>query len=124
MVKLFSIAAVMGTDVLTSDHISLGSLKDFIYDTQSGKLTYYIIEAGAYLDLEDQLYVVHQRHFRWHPDEEILIFKGSLTDVQDDWFPELPEYYEEVPLAFGEDFARLLNQFIAPPSHRTDREGL
>lgn len=124
MVTLFSASAILGTDVLTAEHFSLGTLRDLIYDTSSSQLAYYIIEAGAYLGLEDRLYAVHQRHFYLHPEEEVLIFHSKLREVQADPPPDLPEYYENMSVASAQAFALLLDQFTATPSHRTDCEGI
>lgn len=116
---IFSTSALLGTDVVTTGNMSVGTLEDVICNKDSGKLTYLIVNAGAYLGGENQLYAIHHSFFYLNGDDEALILDPQRGQ-SDPAALNLPDHYDDATVLGYADFVtNVLNQ-LQLTGHRSD----
>jgi len=121
---IFSASALLGTDLITRDKVSIGTLEDIVCNKENGQITYLVVSAGGYLGHQDQLYAIHHSFFFLNGDDEALIFDVDRGDKSSDRVPNLPEHYEgTIVLSFG-DFSRNILPHLTLAEHRSDNEAI
>lgn len=119
---IFSASALLGTDLISQDRISIGTLEDIILNKEEGSLSYFIISAGGYLGREDRLYALHHSYFYLNGDDEVLIFNPELGDPDQHHLPLLPEHYEGSFIMSYDEFKRNVLPFVKPAGHLSDND--
>ena len=119
---IFSVSALLGTDIVTPNGIPIGVLEDMICNKDSGKTTYLILSAGAYIGQEDQLYAIHHSFFYLNGDDEVLIFDAKIGKREQGFYLDLPDHYDDATVRNYQDFTKQIIPHLSIAGHRTDTE--
>lgn len=119
---IFSASALLGTDLITTDRVSIGTLEDIVCNKENGQITFLIVSAGGYLGRNDQLYAIHHSFFFLNGDDEALIFDLNRGDRSIVHVPDLPEHYEGSHILPFSAFQENILPHLSLAEHRSDNE--
>ena len=119
---IFSISALLGTDIVMKDGVTVGTLEDVICNKDSGRITFLMISAGPYVGRESELYALHHSYFYLNGDDEVLIFdpKGGTNDAS--FFIDLPDHYDDATVHDFARFSSIILPYLTTASHRSDND--
>lgn len=114
----FSIARFLGAEIVTVQGIVAGYLRDIVGNGESGSMMYYMVNCP----LSEAVYAIHHSYFIVDITEKVLTFDVKGGVVNNDIFPDLPEFYEDLPVYTCEEYIDSVLHHLQPANHRTDNE--
>jgi sporulation protein YlmC with PRC-barrel domain len=84
---LMGAGTLLGDDVYDVDQEKVGSLKEFMIDTASGRVIYAVLSVGGFLGLADRLFAVPWKALRLDPQN-----KRFTINVEKDAFKNAPGF--------------------------------
>jgi sporulation protein YlmC with PRC-barrel domain len=119
---IFSISALLGTEVVTANSMDIGKLEDVICNKDTGKITYLIISAGKHHGDDDRMYAIHHSYFYLNGDDEQLIFDQKIGKENHAFFLDLPDHYDDATVLDYSSFARNVLPMLSIAGHRSDND--
>ncbi len=119
---IFSISALLGTDIVLKDGITVGTLEDVICNKDSGRITYLMISAGPYVGRDGELYALHHSYFYLNGDDEVLIFDPNTGTDDASFYIDLPDHYDEATVHDFTRFSSVVLTHLTSASHRSDND--
>lgn len=79
---MLSASTLTGDDVVNLQGENLGSLKDFMLDTTTGKVAYAVVSFGGILGMGDKLFAVPWSSFRVDGDKKNVVLNVPKERLQ------------------------------------------
>lgn len=119
---IFSISALLGTEIVLKDGVTVGTLKDVICNKDSGRITYLMISADPNTGQSRELYALHHSYFYLNGDDEVLIFDPNTGTDDASFYIDLPDHYDDATVHDFTHFSSVVLPRLTSASHRSDND--
>lgn len=121
--EIFSINALLGTELLSENGFSIGVIVDVIADKAGGQFEFFLISSGEILGQNDRLYAIHHSFFKLGNTKEELIFSPQAAqEGKEEAKAALPDHYRTSRVGDYQNFLNEILQDLTFGGHRSDNE--
>ena len=121
--EIFSINALLGTELLSENGFSIGIVVDVIADKAGGHFEFFLISSGDAIGQNDRLYAIHHSFFRLgKPDEELVFSPQFAQEGKEFAKASLPEHYRVSRVGDYQHFYAEILQDLTFGGHRSDNQ--
>ena len=80
--RILSTTSLIGTDVRNRQGETLGDIKDFVLDLETGRVRYAVLDFGGFLGIGDKYFAVPLEAFRPDTESERLVLDADKARLE------------------------------------------